>query len=157
MRFADCVCEARRPSNGLQSWRKASDGPLNREGARLLSEEGGAWKRGLLHVEAYTYDSVKCTVQSEAARVLYWADTYHRQWRAFANDQGSPVFRANVNVKAVVVPAGRSNVRFEYVPALFEAGLWIYYASLAADRRRCGEPNVDGEANERSASRWGGG
>src|SRR5438309_4780356 len=62
MRFADCVCEARRPSNGLQSWRKASDGPLNREGARLLSEEGGAWKRGLLHVEAYTYaSSVPCS------------------------------------------------------------------------------------------------
>lgn len=111
---------------------------VEQRGARLLTEDSlqavtdGPCKRGLLRVEAYTYDRAEFIVQSEAACVLYWSDAYDRRWRAFVNGHRSPVFRANVNFKAVVVPAGRSNVHFEYVPALFEAGLRIYYASLAA-------------------------
>lgn len=108
-------------------------------GARIVTElspqmkaiADGPCQRGLVELTTYTYDRAEFVVRADTVCVLYWADAYDRRWRAFVNGQESSVFRANINFKAVVVPPGRSEVRFEYAPTLFQAGLGIYYASLA--------------------------
>ncbi len=109
---------------------------VEERGGRLFRERDlstaadGPCARGLLRVETYTYDAAEFTVQSESACVFYWADGYDRGWRARVNGRKSPVFRANVDFKAVVVPGGPSRVRFEYTPRRFVAGLLAFYGAL---------------------------
>ncbi len=83
-----------------------------------------------IEVTAYTYDTLELRVQSDAPCVLYWADGYDRRWRASVNGEPTPILRANINFKAVVIPAGRSDIRFEYAPTLFKVGVAVFYTAL---------------------------
>jgi uncharacterized membrane protein YfhO len=43
-------------------------------------------------------------------------DVWHPWWRAAVDGKESPILKANVLFRAVVVPAGRHTVRFEFKP-----------------------------------------
>lgn len=79
---------------------------------------------------AYDYDSINIKARAAEAGVLYWADGYDRWWKAFVNGNETPVFRANVNFKAIALPAGESTVRFVYRPVAFLASLAVFYAAF---------------------------
>ena len=47
------------------------------------------------------------------------ADTYFPGWKAFVNEQRVGISRANVNFKAVRVPAGHCSLRLQFSPRIF--------------------------------------
>jgi uncharacterized membrane protein YfhO len=72
-------------------------------------------------------------VRAEADRtaLLVLADNFHRDWRATVNGEVVPIRRANHTFRGVVVPAGASEVVFEFRPGGLYVGLAIYLAMLA--------------------------
>lgn len=64
--------------------------------------------------------------------LLYYSDAFHRSWRAFVDGRPSRIYRANLNFKAVPLPQGRHQVRFEYRPSLYLAALGLYGLGLLA-------------------------
>ncbi|MBF0330992.1 MAG: hypothetical protein HQL17_03585 [Candidatus Omnitrophica bacterium] len=62
---------------------------------------------------------------------LYYADAYHPFWKARVNGEGRPVLRANIGYKAVVIPAGRSEVVFYF-------GHPLYYVAVMCAMLLCG-------------------
>jgi uncharacterized membrane protein YfhO len=48
--------------------------------------------------------------------VLLLSDAYHPAWKAWVNGEPAPVYRANLALRAVMVPPGPSRVTFRYRP-----------------------------------------
>ncbi len=68
-------------------------------------------------VDEYTDTRVALTVSSDAPGYLVLTDAYYPGWVATINGSETPIQRADVMFRAVSVPAGTSEVVFEYRPA----------------------------------------
>jgi hypothetical protein len=73
--------------------------------------------------------AVTCRTAGDYAGLLLVDELYYPGWRATLDGRETPVYRANVISKAVVVPAGRHVVRFEYRPRSFRTGLAVTAAA----------------------------
>ncbi len=63
---------------------------------------------------------------------LLLADTFYPGWTARVDGVGTPLYRANLAVRAVAVPKGRHEVRFEYGAPEFFRGLTVTLMAMAA-------------------------
>lgn len=64
---------------------------------------------------------LKVNVQGPAdgSCFLYYADGYHPHWHADVNGKKTPVIRANIGFKAVLIPYGESEVTFQFGNAFY--------------------------------------
>jgi len=84
---------------------------------------------------AITQDSgTEIVIEAEAIQdaFLLLADTYYPGWTARIDGVPTPIYRANVSVRAIRLPKGKHEVRFSYVLPRFAAGVRISGLSLAA-------------------------
>jgi hypothetical protein len=79
----------------------------------------------------YTTNEAEMKTRSPRAAVLVFSDSYYPGWAADVDGAATPIYRANVTQRAVVVPAGEHVVRFRFKPTTVVAGLWVTLASLA--------------------------
>jgi len=79
-------------------------------------------------VESYDYNSFTIKASAGSPGLLYWADGYDKGWQAYINGKEVPIYRANINFKAISLPAGANNISFTYEPFLFMIGLYIFYS-----------------------------
>lgn len=75
-------------------------------------------------------DTVLVTTSGEKDAFLILTDSYYNGWRAYLDGKEVPVYRANVSFRAVRVPAGKHQVRFEFFPLSFYGGIGIAAISL---------------------------
>lgn len=68
--------------------------------------------------------------ESTAAGILFLSDNFYPGWTATIDDQPTPIYRANYTFRAVVVPAGKHEVKFIYQPLSVKLGLIISAVSL---------------------------
>ncbi|GAB5492260.1 MAG: hypothetical protein Phog2KO_24750 [Phototrophicaceae bacterium] len=80
---------------------------------------------GSVEIVEYSDTVVRLTVNSDSETYLYLADAYYPGWRATVNGEDVEVYRANVMFRAVAVPAGESEVIFEFVPRLWYRAMTI--------------------------------
>jgi hypothetical protein len=85
---------------------------------------------GSVVVRAFTFDSLRLNVfnPSNGSAVLYYADAWDPGWRAFVNGVPSPIIRTNLGFKSVIVPSGRSEVRFVFGD--LRSRLWAEAATI---------------------------
>ena len=69
-------------------------------------------------------------VFSDKDGILYWADGYDKNWHAYVNGKEVPIYRANINFKAISLPKGNNNISFVYNPYLFKMSLFIFYGTM---------------------------
>lgn len=77
--------------------------------------------------ESYNHNSFNMVFSSKESGFLYWADGYDSNWRAYINDIEVPIYRVNVNFKAVEITNGSNRVRFVYNNRLFMISIFIFY------------------------------
>ncbi|MCK5655128.1 MAG: YfhO family protein [Candidatus Aureabacteria bacterium] len=82
-------------------------------------------------IKKYEYSSFDMEVCSDKAGVLYWPDGYDKRWNAYINGKKVPVYRVNVNFKAIYLPAGTNLVSFVYEHSLFTSALFVFYSFFA--------------------------
>lgn len=78
-------------------------------------------------IEKYNYNSIAIKSVADSPGILYWSDGYDKGWRAYVDGKEVPIYRANINFKAINIPAGNSNISFTYEPFLFKIALYIFY------------------------------
>lgn len=81
-------------------------------------------------IKKYDYDSVGIEVSADRKGIFYWADGYDKNWHAYVNGIEVPIYRANVNFKAIVLPKGVSHVSFVYQHIRFKTALIVFYATF---------------------------
>ena len=78
-----------------------------------------------------TYNEIRLQVVAEQPGVVLIRDAWTPQWRATLAGRPAPVHRALGAFKAVVVPAGSSELRLRFAPRWIGAALLACYATLA--------------------------
>jgi hypothetical protein len=101
----------------------------NCEGSRDVSI-GDEKNKFTYTIETYNYDSFEMKASADNDGILYWADGYDKNWHAYINGKEVPVYRANINFKAISIPKGTSKIYFIYNPFLYKIGLFIFYGTL---------------------------
>jgi len=73
-------------------------------------------------VEKYAGSEVILKTSAPNAAYLVLADSYFPGWIAQVDGEDSPIYRADGNFRAVLVPQGEHTVRFKYSPISFRVG-----------------------------------
>lgn len=77
-------------------------------------------------------DRVEVRTTSDRPALLVLADNYYDGWRATVAGVDTPIIRANHTFRAVPVPAGDTEIVFEYAPSDLRLGFYIYLAAMIA-------------------------
>ena len=75
--------------------------------------------RGIAEIQSETPTETIVSVNMETAGLVVLADLWNRGWRAYVGDELIPILRVNSALRGVVLPAGRTVVRFRYEPSSF--------------------------------------
>ncbi|PAW85285.1 MAG: hypothetical protein B9S33_10005 [Pedosphaera sp. Tous-C6FEB] len=103
----------------LHPWDKALVFATNTAAAKVLSTKWAAQR-------------IECEVESPAPTLVVIAQSFYHPWKATVNGQPANLLRANHAFQAVLVPAGRSMVRLDYVDRRFQLGLVLSALGLIA-------------------------
>jgi len=76
-------------------------------------------------------DTQVFAVESNRPGFMVVAGNYHPYWKAYVNGSEAKVFKAFGNLRAVEIPAGKSEVRMEYRSKPFHAALKVSFVALA--------------------------
>jgi hypothetical protein len=120
--------------------------PARETRRRALPARGAASARFDYQVNEWTGDALALTVRAPSAGYLIFVDGFDPFWSATRNGTVTEVLLANGNFKAVRVPAGESEIRFQYsatpvrlafgaFEAAFLAGLLVLGVAQLRDRR----------------------
>ncbi len=79
-----------------------------------------------------SYEANKVSIQtvSSAPALLFLSDTFYPGWEASVDGVRTIVFRADYAFRAVVVPAGKHIIVFEYKPKTFYYGIYISMVTI---------------------------
>ena len=69
-------------------------------------------------------------VDTDTPALFYISDTYYPGWKAEINNKESKIYRANYNLRAVLVPEGESEIKFSYIPSNFTLASSLTVASF---------------------------
>ena len=94
----------------------------------------------------------KVRVSVADAAQVEWRDAYFPYWRAWVNGAEVSVERTAQGMKAIRVPAGRSDVVVRFMPAALRATMAIGYVVLLAAAAAC-LVRTRGRADRMSAPR----
>ena len=80
---------------------------------------------GTVDITQYRANRVHLEVNSETGGLLVLTDRYATGWKAAVNGERTEIYRANTIFRAVCVPAGTSEVIFQYSPDSLLIGLLV--------------------------------
>jgi hypothetical protein len=83
-------------------------------------------------IESYGYTRVAARVATKTPGLLVLSDTPYPGWQATIDGRPTRIYRANVAQRAVLVPAGTHEVRFEFRSATIRAGFWLSVGGILA-------------------------
>lgn len=78
----------------------------------------------------YTPNVVEILVETHGPKILFVSDPYDSGWQATVNGKKEKIYRANYAFRAVLVPDGKSTVKFYYQPFAFNVGLFVSGLSM---------------------------
>jgi len=96
-----------------------------------------------MHVDLPDSCRGSATIQSEIPRrlvvdadmetrgLLVVADLWDKGWAATVNGQPAPILRTNHALRGVLLPAGKSQVIFQYTPSSFTWGLYLLVVAVS--------------------------
>jgi hypothetical protein len=102
------------------------------EGDALAEPVGIRHTRDVAQVTRYEAQRVSVTTDTDKAGYLVLTDSWYPGWNVTVDGVPVPLRRADLIFRAVLVPAGRHTVEFEYRPTSIMGGAAISLASLLA-------------------------
>ncbi|MFW6084717.1 MAG: hypothetical protein ACODAA_05835 [Gemmatimonadota bacterium] len=88
--------------------------------------------RGSARVRSFTPNEIVLDVEAEAGGLLVVSKIFHPNWRAAVDGEEVPVWRADLALRGVEVPAGDHTVRFTYSARSVRRGLLLGGFALLA-------------------------
>jgi hypothetical protein len=85
---------------------------------------------GTVEIVRYTTNQAEMKVRTVRDAMLVFSDSYYPGWVAEVDGSATPIYRANITQRAVVVPAGEHQVSFRFEPVTVVVGFWVSLGSL---------------------------
>ncbi|MGH9826620.1 MAG: YfhO family protein, partial [Blastocatellia bacterium] len=89
--------------------------------AGLRSESGD----GTAQVVESKRNSVTIDTDSATGGVLVLSDNYYPGWTAYVDERKTGIYRADLTMRAVEIPAGRHKVRFVFAPQSLRVAMYV--------------------------------
>lgn len=84
-----------------------------------------------VEITDYLPNKVKIKVITGKERILVLSDTYYPGWQGYLDGNKVEIYRANYNIRAIVVPKGEHEIIFRYRPTeLFVSGIISVFSIL---------------------------
>ncbi len=93
-------------------------------------QPGQAAGDGSVEFLQYGPNDATLRIRTPREAILVFSDSYYPGWRAEVDGRATPIHRANLTQRAVVVPAGEHRVRFSFAPTTVVVGACISLAAL---------------------------
>lgn len=90
---------------------------------------GPSQPAGSVEFVRYTANSAELNVRARQGGIVVFSDSYYPGWVADVDGRATPIYRANVTQRAVVVPSGEHRVRFRFKPITVAIGFWVSLVS----------------------------
>ena len=86
--------------------------------------------RGSVEFLRYVSNEAEMKVRTFGEALLVFSDSYYPGWVARVDGRETPIYRANITQRAVVVPAGEHRVLFQFRPTSVRLGFWVSLGAL---------------------------
>lgn len=86
--------------------------------------------RSSIIVEEYNENNLEINTDTNKNSFLILTDNYYPGWKAFVDGKETQIYRANYTFRAILLPGGKHEVIFRYVPQSFSTGLTISCLSM---------------------------
>ena len=84
-----------------------------------------------IHLTSYAPDVLEYTSSSSLAKTAVFSEIYYPYgWKAYIDGQPTEIFRANYILRALNIPAGEHQIRFEFRPDTVYKGNKVSIACL---------------------------
>jgi uncharacterized membrane protein YfhO len=90
----------------------------------------GAPPDGEVKLESYDNEELELTVRTDRPALLYLAETFHPYWQAEIDGKPARIYRANLAMRAVFVPAGEHKLMMRYRSLPYERGKLLSLVAL---------------------------
>ncbi len=87
-------------------------------------------RKSEVKITSYLPEKVTIEADMKAAGFVVLSDVYYPGWRAFIDGAETPVYPAYHALRTVIVPAGRHELIFRFIPASLRIGAAVSLASL---------------------------
>jgi Bacterial membrane protein YfhO len=84
---------------------------------------------GDVTVITYQPARIELTLKASQASLLVLSETYYPGWKAWIDDQPTPIHPVDIALRGVVVPAGAHRLRMEFRPVVLRVSLGISMAT----------------------------
>ena len=103
-------------------------------GARSLSADGrvSTTEAGRCDLVSWDLNTLRLKTAAKAPAILVLSEGWYPGWRATVDGKDAPLYRAQVTLRGVAVPAGEHEVVFRFQPRSLRVGGLITGASLLA-------------------------
>ncbi|MCD4653807.1 YfhO family protein [bacterium] len=85
---------------------------------------------GTIENVSWSNHLIQAFIKSDSEAVVVLSDAWYPGWKAEVNGKTSRIYKANGMFRAVLIPAGESNVVFKYEPVSYRLGLFLMFVAL---------------------------
>lgn len=68
---------------------------------------------------------VELETDNNCPAILILSDAFFPGWKATINDQPTPIYQTNYVFRSIILPAGKHQIKFSYLPSSFVYGIYI--------------------------------
>jgi len=90
----------------------------------------GEPSRAEVAIDSHGFTHVAAHVKASAPGLLVLSDTFYPGWQATVDGRATRTYRANLSQRAVLIPAGAHEVRFDFRSPTIRAGFWLSVGGL---------------------------
>ena len=84
---------------------------------------------GEVTVTTYQPARIELSLKASGASLLVLSETYYPGWKAWIDEQPTPIYPVDIALRGVVVPAGEHRLRMEFSPVVLPVSLGISIAT----------------------------
>lgn len=86
--------------------------------------------KGKVRIIKYQPNKITVEATTNGSMLLVMTDNFYPGWKAKVNGNTEKIYRANYTFRGVVVPNGKSEITFSYLPDSFLAGVYLFMIGI---------------------------
>lgn len=102
------------------------------EHINLPEKQNNNWNNWVAKITEYKLNSISLKTSTNIDGILVLSEIFYPGWVAYIDGVKTKIYRANWNIRAILVGKGEHHINFKFEPNTFYIGMWITISTLLA-------------------------